>query len=117
MSKEKHGKFKYPCVYTVKISNKPTFWYSSKKEQFFGLPKIIWGNGHSGITIDEKGEFGLTEFGYGIVDQVKNLPKIRKALQSEKFLTNYMNYEKGCGHAYDKNIIKNFRKDFWKEFI
>lgn len=119
MKKEKEGEFKYPCVYSVKINDEPTLWYSSIREQFFNVPKVIWGSGHIGVIIDPDGQFGLTEFACGIADTPENLPKIREALQSEKFLGIVMNYKKGSysGHAYEKDIIKYLRKDFWKSFV
>ena len=117
MSREKKGKFKYPCIYSVSIKNEPSFWHSSKQEQYFGIPKIVWGNGHTGVFIDKDGKFGLTQFAYAIVDKVHNLKKIEKALRSQRFIDNIMSYKKGFGHAYDKKIIETLRKDFWKEFV
>ena len=117
MSKEKTDEFKYPCVYGVKIKGTSTLWYSSKKAEFFGLPKVIWGNGHSGVYVDGKGEYGLTQFAYAIVDEPEVLPLIKKAIQSDRFLDSIMGYVRGLGHAYDRHIISCLRKDFWKEFV
>jgi len=116
MNKEKTQEFKYPCVYIVGGLN-TNFWYSSRKEQFFNLPKVVWGNGRSGVIIDSNGKYGLTQFAYGITDKKENLSKIQKALKSSEFIKNIMGHTKGGGHRYDKNIIRLFRKDFYKEFI
>lgn len=116
VSKEQTDEFKYPCVYTV-CRKKIGLWYSNKKGQFFGVPKVIWGNGKSKVIIDKEGKYGLTQFAYGITDKVEFLPLIQKALLSERFIKDIMGYTTGGGHIYDKNIISLFRKDFWKEFI
>ena len=67
--------------------------------------------------MDKEGKYGLTEFTYSIVDDVKNLEMIQKALKSEDFIKNIMGYEKGVGHIYNRRIMETFRKDFWKEFV
>jgi hypothetical protein len=83
----------------------------------FGIPKIIWSNGAcTQILIDEKGEYGMTEWAYAISDIPENLPLIKKAMESKEFV-------KLCGSMrftldkYDSKFISLFRKDFWKEFI
>jgi len=117
MSKEQTEEFKYPCVYTVGALN-VGFWYSNiKKDEKHFVPKVIWGNGLSDVIVDEKGEYGLTQFAYAIVDEPQNLPFIQKALKSEKFKKDVMGYTKGVGHIYNRKVIATFRKDFWKEFL
>ena len=117
MSQSKTDEFKYPCIYSISIDNKVKFWHSSIKGQFFGIPKVVWGNGHTGIYIDESGEFGLTQFAYGIADSPKNLPNIAKALKSDKFVRDIMGYKAQGGNIYNKDILSLLRKDFWKEFV
>ena len=116
MSRDKNDEFKHPCIYSISIDNKVSYWHSSKKEQFFGIPKVVLANGHTGITIDKNGEYGLTQFAFGIAASPKNLENLAKALKSERFVKNIMGYKGQGGNAYDKNIIRLFKKDFWKEF-
>jgi methylase of polypeptide subunit release factors len=116
MSKIKNEEFKYPCVYTVGALN-PNFLYSNVKKEMFGIPKVIWGNGLTDVIIDEKGDFGLTNFAYAIVDNTENLENIKKALKNKRFIHDVMGYTKGVGHIYNHKVISTFRKDFWKEFI
>ena len=112
MNKEQTDEFKYPCVYTVKSpiknpekGNKPTFWYSNCNDKgHFGIPKVIWANGASGVVVDEKGEWGLTQFGYAIIDNVENLENIKKALSSEKFIKNIMLFKNSLGNKYKYKI-------------
>tara|TARA_R100001377_G_C3193949_1_gene111734 strand:+ start:2219 stop:3265 length:1047 start_codon:yes stop_codon:yes gene_type:complete len=119
MSPEKVGEFKYPCSYTINSESEPKLWYSSVKKEFFGTPKLIWSNGRIssiGSYIDDKGELGLTQYSYAIVDEVKNLPLIKKAFDSKEFRT----LMEDCAVAQNTinyKIISLFKKDFWKEFI
>ena len=124
MSKEKTEEFKHPCVYTVtspikslEKGNKPTFWYSNINKGHFGIPKLIWANGASGILIDKNGEYGLTQFGYAIVDNPENFENIKKVMQSEKFIKRIMMFKNSLGDKYNRKVISTFRKDFWKDPI
>ena len=119
MSRERKGKFKHPCVYSINVKDEVTFWYSSKKEQFFGVPKVIFPSGafqSVGVLVDRNGDYGLTQFGRGIVDKKCNLQRIANALRSKKFIELYSDMAMSATEL-DKDIIATFRKDFWKEFI
>ncbi|MFW6008305.1 MAG: Eco57I restriction-modification methylase domain-containing protein [archaeon] len=118
MSKEQTDEFKYPCVYTVKKDNSLTFKYSLLKDKgHFGIPKVIWGNGATGVFTDKNGVYGLTQFAYGIIDEPENLEYIKKALQNPYFIKYIMAFRDSFGDTYKRKIIATFRKDFWKEFI
>ena len=120
MSETKTDKFKYPCIYSIKMGDVPTLWYSStNKKGHFGIPKFIWGNGvctSIGSIVDADGEYGLTQFGYAIVDKKETLPHIKKAFDSPKF----KELMKACpnqNNNINRKVIALFRKDFWKQFI
>jgi hypothetical protein len=118
ISREKTDEFKYPCIYTVNKGGTPTFKHSSiNNKGHFGISKVIWGNGATGVFIDKNGEYGLTQFAYAIVDKSENLDNIKKALQNEYFIKYIMAFRDSLGDTYKKKIISLFRKDFWKEFI
>jgi hypothetical protein len=114
--------FKYPCVYSVGKNDTPNIHYSSVNNKgHFGIPKLIAGTGVSPYCfIDYTGEYGMTQFAYGIVDSVENLEKIKKVLESEEFqkinlATKFVTTQ---GHSIaNHRILSLFRKDFWKEFI
>ncbi len=122
MSKVNSGEFTYPCVYSILGNGSANFMYSSTNQKgHFGVPKLILGNGTNPTSlIDSMGEFGLTQFAFGIVDTPENLPKIERALKSEKFqrINKSTKYVATAGNplVYYK-IVSSFRKDFWKEFI
>ncbi|MFA7218899.1 MAG: Eco57I restriction-modification methylase domain-containing protein [Synergistaceae bacterium] len=115
MSPIQTDEFKYPCVYSVTIKGEVKFWYSSKKEQFFGIPKVICCNGHTMPIVDKNGEYGLTQFAFGIADKKTNLEKIQNVMNSDEFRKTIMGYRDNGGNVYDKNMIATFRKDFWNE--
>ena len=122
MSKEKTPEYKYPCVYTITKRDGINFFYSSikhpkteKKDMF--VPKVIWSNGLGTYPIiDLKGEYGLTQFSYAIIDDVNYLKNIETALNNPKFIE-LMEYVKFQNNKYNYKIISLFKKDFWKEFI
>jgi hypothetical protein len=118
--KHKSQNFIYPVVYTVKSPDKgnlPTFWYTNLNNKHFGIPKLIWANGASGVFVDKFGDYGLTQFAYAIIDNVENLENIRKAMQTEKFIKDIMGFKHSLGDKYNRKVISTFRKDFWKKFI
>ena len=120
VSKTQNDEFNYPCVYTVNYLSQPTFYYSSTNEKgHFGIPKVIWSNGRIssvGSYIDDTGEFGLTQFSYAIVDEVENLPFIKRTLDSLKF-KKLMELCAVGQSTINHKVISTFRKDFWKDFI
>jgi len=116
LSKDKDETFLYPCVYSVNRKNEPTFWYSSQKLDFFGIPKVIFASGATGFLVDEKGEYGLTQFATGIVDDVENLPKIAIALDTPEF-KRIIQATSMSKAELDRKILGLFKKDFWKEFL
>jgi hypothetical protein len=118
ISKEKSDINKHPVVYMVSYKNVPTFIYSSINDRgHFGLPKVIWASGSSGVIIDYKGEYGLSPFSAAIVDDIENLENIKKALESERFIKDVMLFKNGLGHKYNNKVISKLKKDFWKDFI
>jgi len=120
VSKEQTEEFKYPVIYTTVKDGSINFRYSNTKEHGqFGTPKVIFSNGGATTPIvDEIGEFGITEFAYAIVDEPKNLPFIKKAMENPDFCK-LMKYADGISslHRYNRKTIALFRKDFWKEFL
>jgi hypothetical protein len=118
--KNKNDNFKYPVVYTVPKGDTLNLMYSSVNDRgHFGYPKLIWSNGRIisvGSVIDKNGDYGLTQFSYGIVDDVKNLDNIKKAFDSDRF-RKLMELSAVGDMSINRKVIATFRKDFWKEFI
>ncbi|MBT4208152.1 hypothetical protein HOE22_07395 [Candidatus Woesearchaeota archaeon] len=119
MNKEESEVFKYPCVNLVRVSGEPKLmWSSINSKGHFGIPKLIWGNGgyDMGSFLDENGEYGLTQFSYGIVDTLENLKKIKKVFDSQDF-RNMMKSCDGGNDNINRRALSLFKKDFWKEFV
>lgn len=120
LSKDKNDIFKYPCIYTVKGGDVPTYWYSSKNTNgHFGLPKLIWSNFRiisAGSLIDKNGDYGLTQFSYAIIDDPDILENIKLAFDSKKF-RHFMEICAVGDMSINRKVIATFKKDFWKEFI
>jgi len=66
--------------------------------------------------VDEDGEYGLTQWATGIVNEPQNLPKIAQVLDTPKFkeLIQAMSMSKA---EINPDVLSLFKKDFWKEFI
>ena len=120
MSETKSSNYYLPCVrYMYKGDNgKIDCWYADQDKGHFGIPKVMFGTMASTgkITIDENGEFGMTQFVAGIVDQTKNLEAIRAAMSSKRF-QNVMKSVQFTRQEYNLNVLQSFRKSFWKEFV
>ena len=119
ISKEQTDVFKYPVIkYTFKDGSYTLAYSNTNKNGHFGIPKVIWSTGGaSSPIIDNNGEFGLTEWAGGIVDEPKNLPFIQKAMLHPDFIKMMLNVDGVYQHRYKNKAIATFRKDFWKEFL
>lgn len=117
MSHNKLDDYKYPCVYSVNRSNELTFkWSNTREKGMFNIPKVIFGSGATGFIVDKNGDYGLTQWATGIVDDVDNLENIAKALNSNKFKDIILATSVSKAEI-NRKILKHFKKDFWKEFI
>jgi hypothetical protein len=123
MSIEKTNVFIYPCVYTITQKDGIKFYYSSvkhpktDKKSYMFVPKVIWSNGLGTYPIiDLNGDYGLTQFSYGIIDDVKHLKNIEIALNNKRFI-DLMEYVKFQNNKYNYKVISLFKKDFWKHFL
>ena len=119
MAKIKNDMFKYPCVYTVNSKDELTYFYSAVQHGHYGIPKLIWSNGRIssiGSYIDCKGQYGLTQFAYALVDEINNLNNIKKAFDNKKF-REIMELCAVGQLTINYKIMSLFKKDFWKEFI
>jgi hypothetical protein len=120
MSRKKTKSYKYPCVYCVRANPRDELdlWYSSEQKGHFGIPKLIWGDGgyNMGSYADMTGEYGLTQFAYGLVDTPENLPHIKKAFDSKEFRTIMASFDGGNG-SINRKVIAKFKKDWWKHFV
>jgi len=112
-----YDSFIFPCVYTISQSKGVSLWYSNINKGHFGVPKVIWTNGRGSPIIDEEGQYGLTEFAYGIVDEIENLQKIKDAMIHPDFikLMKYVVFKECL--IYNYKIIKLFKKDFYNYVI
>ena len=111
MSKTPTTENVFPCVYSVNRKNQPTFYYSQHNKAHIGTPKVIFGSGATGFLVDANGEYGMTQFATGIIDDVENLPKIAQVLDSQPFkrIVQATSMSKA---ELDRKILGLFRKDF-----
>jgi len=118
MSKFKDEIFCHPCVYSILKDGKINLYYSKTKEKgHFGIPKVIFSNGTSCPIVDCKGDYGLTQFAYAVVDEKSKLPLIAKAMLTKKFLEIMDACQLIGKHRYSSKALSLFRHDFYKRFV
>ena len=116
MSKNETDEYKYPCVYSINskyvISKK---WSSRNDNGHFNITKFIFSNGN-GSYKDYNGEYGLTEWAYAITCKKEDMNNVEKSFNSVEF-NNIIDAINLTSNKYNYNVLKLFKKDFWKEFI
>jgi hypothetical protein len=118
MSSTQSNEFKYLCVHSTP-KNGTRFMYSNVNDRgHFGVSKVIFGD--SGIynpIIDVDGTYGMTHHAMAIqVDNIEEATNIRNCIITKEFdkLIQSCLYS---SYAIDWNLFKEFKKDFWREFI
>ncbi len=114
LSKTKTDTFKYPIVYFITKTDGIKLFYSCENKGHIGIPKVIWSNGKCSPIVDEKGEYGLTQFAYAIADDVDKLNDIKKALDNPYFIKMMSYCIFGKLERYNYKIIALMKKDFYK---
>jgi len=118
----KDDKFKYPCVYGYPKKGLKLFYSNTQSYGHFGIPKLILIRASTESILDLEGNYGLTQFAHAIVDTPTNLIKIQKVLSDEKLqriLSSFVGRNDKAilvPNGSNFNFIKEFRKDWWKEF-
>jgi len=119
MSSTKTSEFQYPCVHSTPKSGLNCQYSNVNNRGHFGIAKVIFGDG--GIQnpiIDMEGKYGMTHHSMGIqIESQEEGENICKALKSAKFNENIIHSCLFSTYAVDWNIFKDFRKDFWKDFM
>ena len=113
LSKIQTNTFYLPCCYTITKKKGMNKLYSNVDKGHFNIPKVIWSNGIGTYPIvDMNGEYGLTQFSYGIIDEPQNLEKIKKAMDTKLFI-DLMKCAKFTNDKYNFKTIGLFKKEFY----
>ena len=110
--------YQFPCIHTTP-KTEPRIMYSKVNNKgHFGVSKVIFGD--SGIRnpiIDMEGKYGMTEHSMAIhVSSIDEAINISNAIKSKKF----DRIVKSCSfstYQIDWRMFKEFKVDFWKEFV
>ena len=118
MSHTQSTEFKYPCVHSTPKRGIRYMYSKVNDRGHFGVSKVIFGD--SGIynpIMDIDGKYGMTQHSMAIeVSNVEEAQSVFNAIVSKAF----NEIIKSClfsSYAIDWNIFKEFKKDFWKDFI
>jgi|APGre2960657373_1045057.scaffolds.fasta_scaffold01643_4 hypothetical protein len=116
MSKNQSNEYKYPCVYSINSKNVISKKWSSRNDKgHFNITKFIFSNGN-GYYKDINGDYGLTQWAYAIKCKKEDMDNVEKAFNSNKF-NSIIDAINLTSNKYNYNVMKLFKKDFWKEFI
>ena len=122
-AQDRCSKFRYPCFNHAplrKNGGKPVCVYARgrAREGLFGTPKAMFGAmaGAGRIIVDDSGKYGLSPFAAGVVDSPRNLGSIKAAMESEGFRET-MDAFRFSRQEISPAVLRNFRKDFWREFV
>ena len=124
ISIEQNTEFRHPVVYTITKKEGIKCYYSNAKDNgHFGISKLILKKGVLDSVLDIKGEYGMTQFASAIADIPKDLVKIQKATKSKEATLMQVSFTGSCdinafidGMGTMFKFIKEFKKDWWKEF-
>jgi hypothetical protein len=116
MNKNKTEEHIYPCIYSINSKNQLSLkWSKINTNGHFGLTKFIFTNG-AGYFKDINGDYGLTQWAYALVCNKDELDDIEKAFNSTKF-KNIMDAIQLTSNKYNYNVIKLFKRNFYKQFL
>lgn len=118
MSHTKSDEYKYPCIHSTPKTGIRYMYSNCNNKGHFGIPKVIFGEaGINDVVIDLEGKYGLTNGAIGIrIDNIDIGIKISKALKSKKF-AGVIESCSFSSYRIDWNIFKEFKKNFYTEFI
>jgi len=118
VSSKETNVFKYPCIHSTPKTGIRYMYSKVNDRGHFGVSKVIFGE--SGIynpVIDMDGKYGMTQGAMAIqVDNLEEATLISKVIESDTF----DKIIQSCifsSFRIDWNIFKEFKKDFWKEFL
>ncbi len=114
MKNKLDGDFKYPCVYSIKVSDEPKFYYTNEIKGHFGIPKLIFASGATGFLIDKKGEYGMTQYAKAIVEKPHNLTSLHSFMKSSEFKKIQESLAITVSEI-NFRVLQLFRHDFWKK--
>ena len=115
MSHDKTDEHVHPVIYSINKENVPSFkWSNTKNKGHYGVAKFVFTNG-AGFMCDTNGEYGISQWGSGIVDSVENLPLIERAFRNPRFQEIKRAIQLDSSN-YNIKVMRLFRKDFWRAF-
>jgi len=118
MSHIKTEEYKFECIHSTPKTGIRYMYSNCNNKGHFGISKVIFGEaGINDVIVDINGIYGLTNGAIGIkIDDIETGNNIKKALKSNKFQS-ILNSCLFSSYRIDWNIFKEFKKDFWKEFV
>lgn len=107
-----------PVVHNMTKKDGLGFVYSSEDKGHFGVSKVILSFGEFQYPYNDwNGEYGMSQICYGLkINSKEEGDKIVEAINSVQF-KEILKYTKWSTFQTDWRMFKEFKPDFWKEFI
>ena len=116
MSHDKTAEHVHPVIYSINKDNVPSFkWSNTTNKGHYGVSKFVFTNG-AGFLCDATGEYGISQWGSGIVDSIENLPLIERAFRNPRFQDIKRAIQLDSSN-YNIKVMRLFRSDFWRAFV
>ncbi len=118
VNKTKTETYNLPVVHNMTKKDGLGFVYSSEDKGHFGVSKVILSFGEFQYPYNDfNGEYGMSQICYGLkINSQEEGDKIVEAINSIKF-KEILKYTKWSTFQTDWRMFKEFKKDFWKEFL
>lgn len=116
MSKVKTETHIHPVILSIKKEGELSLsWSNTTAKGHYGIPKFIFTNG-AGFCGDIKGEYGISQWGSGIVDTPENIPLIERVFRNPNFVEIKKAIQVDSSN-YNIKIMRLFKKDFWRKLL
>lgn len=117
VSKECSLTHPHPVIYSINRNHEPKLVYSRCINRgHFGIPKVIYAGGATGVHKDPGGSYGMSEWASGIVADPEEHDIIFNALESKTF----RQLVKACAMSkaeINTKVLRLFRKAWWRDPI
>ena len=114
VSSKESATFKYPLIHATNQTGPKYFFSSTKDKGFFGVPKVIFGDG--GINepvIDLEGNYGMTQHAIAIVIKNKEDGSKLKTFLKSNFFKNILVACSYSSFQIDWRLFTYFKRNFW----
>lgn len=113
LKEEQSAEYCHPILYRLRQDGPRIMYTNTTEPGHFGVSKVVMCTGGTSVINDKEGKYGLSQFCYAFVcepDECDDLYNFITSLEVKAF---FKENQTGIDF-YDRKILANFVKDFWK---